>query len=102
MRHGVGNTGVVIENSIFRGYTDDSEGRMGTIEPNGIGVRASYNTGFYNGDAAMSFTNVVRNCYRCWSILSVLDIRMVNALYDTFDPRLIYFHFFYLICSCVG
>ncbi len=59
MRHGVGNTGVDIENSTFLGYTDDSEARKGMTGPNGLGVRASYNTGFYNDDAALSFTNVV-------------------------------------------
>ena len=59
MRHGVGNTGVDIENSTFLGYTDDSEARKGMNGPNGLGVRASYNTGFYNDDAALSFTNVV-------------------------------------------
>ena len=59
MRHGVGNTGVEIVASTFLGYTDDSESRKGRTTPNGIAVRTSYNTGFFNGDAAMSFTNVV-------------------------------------------
>ncbi len=59
MRHGVGNTGVEIAASTFLGYTDDSESRKGRTTPNGIAVRTSYNTGFFNGDAAMSFTNVV-------------------------------------------
>ena len=59
MRHGVGNTGVKIDTCTFLGYTDDSESRKGWTGPNGIAVRTSYNTGFYNGDAAMSFTNVV-------------------------------------------
>lgn len=59
MRHGVGNSGVDLVNTTFLGYTDDSESRMGWTGPNGMGVRASYNTGFYNGDKALSFTNVV-------------------------------------------
>lgn len=59
MRHGVGNTGVYLENTTFKGYSDDSESRKAVAGPNGIGVRASYNLGLFNGDKPLTFTNVV-------------------------------------------
>ena len=77
MRHGVWNTGLHLEITVFQGFTDDSQNRKNWKCPNGDGIRPSYNTALSGSEDAVKLTNVTFSKYMCGkrSIVPYYDSR---------------------------
>ena len=65
IRYGVWNTGVELENTVIKGYSDVAEFQKGQSCAKGLGIRPSINNCLTCGEDNMKFTNVTFTKFNC-------------------------------------
>ena len=65
IRYGVWNTGVELENTVIKGYSDVAEFQKGQTCAKGLGIRPSINNCLTCGEDNMKFTNVTFTKFNC-------------------------------------